>query len=158
VSYILYFTIIGLLSNVLGQALPRRWFDWGRFPYVPAKWEKDGAVYEKLHIQAWKTHMPDISRIMPNMVPKKIRLSATSQEIDMLLRETCVAEFVHIVLCILGIIKWFVWHDFAGRLLIVIWVVVGNLPFVFIQRYNRPRMQRLYNIVYQKECVKAAAV
>lgn len=28
-----YIALIGILSHVIGEALPRRWFHWDRFPY-----------------------------------------------------------------------------------------------------------------------------
>ena len=28
-----YMALIGILAHVIGEALPRRWFHWERFPY-----------------------------------------------------------------------------------------------------------------------------
>lgn len=35
----LYLLTLALLAHPVGQALPRRWFDGGRFPYACYKWE-----------------------------------------------------------------------------------------------------------------------
>lgn len=34
-----YLLVLAVLAHPLGQALPRRWFDGGRFPYRCYKWE-----------------------------------------------------------------------------------------------------------------------
>ena len=40
-----------------------------------------------------------------------------------------------------GLLK--IWRGPGGVILTVIYIVFGNLPFLLIQRYNRPRLQRL---------------
>ena len=34
-----YIAALGILAHIVGQALPRRWFDPDRFPYRCAPWE-----------------------------------------------------------------------------------------------------------------------
>ena len=48
---ILYVAAIGILANVIGKALPRRWFHPDRFPYRSFAWERDGRIYEKIGIR-----------------------------------------------------------------------------------------------------------
>ena len=71
---LLYIAALGILSHFVGQALPRSWFSAERFPYCAAEWENGGKVYEKLGIKRWKDFLPDMSRIMPDMVKKKMVL------------------------------------------------------------------------------------
>ena len=68
----LYAAALGILAHPVGQALPRRWFDPHRAPYRCRDWEKGGRVYNKLHIRRWKDRLPDMSRLMPDMVKKKL--------------------------------------------------------------------------------------
>ena len=68
---LLYIAALGILSHFVGQALPRAWFSAERFPYRAAEWENGGKVYEKLGIKRWKDFLPDMSRIMPDMVKKE---------------------------------------------------------------------------------------
>ena len=104
----------GVLSFCVGQALPRRWFHPDAFPFRPFAWEKGGKIYERLGVRRWKDLLPDMSRIVPGVVKKKASLNRTPEAMALLVRETCEAEAVHYVL--------------------------GNLLFVIIQRYNRPRL------------------
>ena len=68
----LYAAALGILAHPVGQALPRRWFDPHRTPYRCRDWEQGGRVYNKLHIRRWKDRLPDMSRLMPDMVKKKL--------------------------------------------------------------------------------------
>ena len=136
----LYVAALGILSHFVGQALPRAHFDPQKFPYRSADWENGGKVYEKLGIKHWKDRLPDMSKIMPDMVKKKMS-AVKSQGMDVLIAETCVAECVALMLLSLGI--FFFWR---GAWAVVFWLVynlLGNLPFIIIQRYNRPRLVML---------------
>ena len=68
----LYAAALGILAHPVGQALPRRWFDPYQAPYRCRDWEQGGRVYNKLHIRRWKDRLPDMSRLMPDMVKKKL--------------------------------------------------------------------------------------
>lgn len=43
-----------------------------------------------------------MSRIMRYMVPKRVEQQMGAAEMDILIRETCVAEIVHVALCLLS--------------------------------------------------------
>ena len=59
-----------------------------------------------------------------------------------LILETCVAELVHRVLFLLSpIFAQYMTGVYADLAMLV--YALGNLPFIFIQRYNRPRLIRL---------------
>lgn len=138
----LYVAALGILSHFVGQALPRAHFDPQKFPYRSADWENGGKVYEKLGIKHWKDRLPDMSKIMPDMVRKKMS-AVKSQGMDVLIAETCVAECVHWALILLSLGIFFFWR---GAWAVVFWLVynlLGNLPFIIIQRYNRPRLVML---------------
>lgn len=138
----LYVAALGILSHFVGQALPRAHFDPQKFPYRSADWENGGKVYEKLGIKHWKDRLPDMSKIMPDMVRKKMS-AVKSQGMDVLIAETCVAECVHWALMLLSLGIFFFWR---GAWAVVFWLVynlLGNLPFIIIQRYNRPRLVML---------------
>ena len=87
----LYAAALGILAHPVGQALPRRWFDPYQAPYRCRDWEQGGRVYNKLHIRRWKDRLPDMSRLMPDMVKKKLAAADPMS----LVQETCVAECVH---------------------------------------------------------------
>lgn len=140
---LIYIAVLGVLSHFVGQALPRKCFDAEKPPYKAAKWEKGGKVYERLGIKHWKDIMPDMSRIMPDMVKKKLTSENKERGMDTLIAETCVAECVHWGLIVLsfGILFW--WRGLWAAVFLLVYNIFGNLPFIIIQRYNRPRLVML---------------
>ena len=136
---VLYVIFCGVLSHVIGEAIPRRIFHADRFPFAPWKWERNGAVYEKIHIRAWKDRLPDMSRVMKKMVPKRFSEFPTVDSVQRLIAETCVAEATHAVLCLVAPVIWLFWKNYVGVILSGV-VIFCNLPFILIQRYNRPTL------------------
>ena len=136
---VLYTAVLGVVSHYVGQALPRRWFDPTRFPYRSFAWEKEGNIYRSVGVHKWKDLVPDMSKVMPDMIPKQVALRETSEEAMVLVQETCVAEAVHVALCLVAPVIWLFWRSGMGVFLSGV-VIVCNLPFIWIQRYNRPML------------------
>lgn len=138
---ILYVAAIGILANVVGNALPRRWFHADRFPYKLYAWEQEGKIYEKIHIRAWKDKLPDMSKVVHNMYRKEVEPRPNAENLERLIQESCVAEIVHYVLTILSFAVVFIWRGVWGW---IAWFlcILGNIPFSIIQRFNRPRLQK----------------
>lgn len=139
---VIYIAVLGILSHFIGQALPRAWFSAEKFPYRAAKWENGGKAYEKLGIKRWKDHLPDMSKIMPDMVKKKMS-AAKEQGMEVLIEETCVAECVHWALIVLSLGIFLFWRSPWSIVFWLVYNILGNLPFIIIQRYNRPRLVML---------------
>lgn len=137
---LLYAAFLGVASHYVGQALPRRWFHHDRFPFALCAWEDNGRIYERrLGIRAWKDKLPDMSRVMKDMLPKRIPRDADSSHVEALVAESCVAEFVHLMLCACAPVIYFFWRNARGVRLTLLYVLC-NLPFILIQRYVRPRL------------------
>jgi glycosyl-4,4'-diaponeurosporenoate acyltransferase len=137
-----YLAVIGILSYVIGKKLPRAWFDSDQRPFPSYTWEGGGTVYNRLCIRKWKDKLPDMSKIMPGLLPKRLAREGTGRNLERLIRETCVAEAIHIFLMILGGGCLFIWPGQGGIIVTMVWAL-GNIPFILIQRYNRPRMKKL---------------
>ena len=149
---VLYLLVLALLAHPLGQALPRRWFDGERFPYRCYKWEKQGKLYTRIGVDRWKTLVPDMSRILPDRVKKQVTPTAvTAAQAAVLVQETCVAEAVHTASSLLGLVCLGLWPGWGGVLVWLVWFLLGNLPFILIQRYNRPRLIRLRALLQRRE-------
>lgn len=135
----LYIAAIGIASHFIGNALPRRWFHADAFPYKSFRWEKDGAIYRKIGIQYWKDKVPDMSKHCSTMVRKEVPPLPSTKKIDALIDETCVAECVHGVLILCSLPVVFIYPGIGGW---IVWAlcILGNSPFILIQRYNRPRL------------------
>lgn len=134
----------GAVSFIFGQLLPRRWFRPEVFPYKDWKWELGGHIYLKLGINRWKDRMPDMSRIIPGMVKKKAGLARVPESMYRLIQETCVAEFIHWLLVFL--VSPLVYAEIGGiwGVAAAIVNIMGNMVFILIQRYNRPRLVEIY--------------
>ena len=148
---VVYVGLLGLFSYYVGEALPREWFHEDSVLFRSRRWEKDGAVYDKLNIKKWKLKLLDMSKIMKHSkLPKQISGAVTSGDITALIKETCVAETTHLFLCVFSCRVYSFWNNWIG-VLIAIACIVGNLPFIMIQRYNRPNLQHLRDKLLKRE-------
>lgn len=135
---LIYITVIGQACFWLGLILPRNIFDENKFPYRLFKWEKGGKLYDKLRIKKWKSKLPEMSMLTKVIFPKKLKKDMTSADFDRLVKESCIAELSHYVLCILSIGIYYIWKGKIGLLLTLLYSVLGNVTYIVIQRYNRP--------------------
>lgn len=147
---------LAVASHYIGQALPRESFFADRFPYRSFAFEKNGSIYRRIGVHKWMDMVPDMSRVMGDMVPKKLRAGMTAEDVRVLIRETCVAEHVHFMLCVVFLFVSRFWVDSTW---VFFWVIyaVCNLPFIIIQRYNRPMLLRLLARMEARESRLAAA-
>ena len=149
---ILYFAFIGAFSFVLGRLLPKRLFDWERPPFRLFAWEREGAAYNVLGVRRWKEKLPDMSRIFPKLMPsKRLPRDMTPENLELMIRETCVAEWIHGLLCIAGFGCVFIWKRWGWVISVVYFLC--NVPFIIIQRYNRPKLIRILQRRRAKESV-----
>ena len=88
-----------------------------------------------------------------DMVKKELPGSGavTAAQADTLVQETCRAEVVHTVSCLLGLAFLRLWPGAGGAAVLAVWVLLANLPFMVIQRYNRPRLVRLAALLRKRE-------
>ncbi len=136
-----YYALLGVVSFFIGRLLPKRCFRSDRFPYRSAPWE--AKLYRALRVHDWQDKAPDMSRIVPKLIPAKKLDADFRTQLPRMLEETCVAEFTHFVLILLGFYALRLWPGPGGAIVTAIYILFGNLPFILIQRYNRPRLQRL---------------
>lgn len=153
----LFHLCMGLVVFLIGRLIPRRWIREDRFPFKSFRIEKNGEIYHKIRIMQWKTKLPDasliISKFLPAFLPAK-RLE-NQKKIPVLIKETCVAEVTHSVAAILGFIPIFIWGG-VGSWLSAILFFVYNLPYVLMQRFNRPRLIRVQKLLQSREQVSCA--
>lgn len=139
---ILWLAGTGIAAFVLGRILPKRWFRGDRFPFRSFSFERDGKIYDRIRIKTWQNKVPDMSRILPKVMPAK-RLAGNGKEgLPRMVQETCVAEFIHALLSVLSLFCLYLWPGVGGAVIVVLYVL-GNLPYILIQRYNRPRLMKL---------------
>ena len=139
---VFYLLALSLLAHPVGQALPRRWFSGDRWPWASAPFEKEGRFWRKLGVHRWKDKVPDMSRLLGDMVKKQLAPDGKT-DYALLVQETCVAECVHCWLVALSVGMLFLWKSVWSWALWLVYNLLGNVSFILIQRYNRPRLLRL---------------
>lgn len=135
---VIYIIVVGLTCFFAGLVIPRSFFDENKFPFKLFSWEKNGKIYDKLHIKKWKAKIPEMSKISKMIFPKKLKKNMSSTDFDRLVKESCVAEVIHYVLCLFSVGIYYIWRGKIGKILAFMYVVLGNITYVIIQRYNRP--------------------
>ena len=100
---ILYLAVIGVASFVIGRLLLKSWLHEDRFPFRPFAFERQGKLYEKLKIKSWQNKLPDMSRLCKHCMPAKKMNADTLWELPLMIKETCVAEFIHLLLPLAGL-------------------------------------------------------
>ncbi|MBQ8260932.1 MAG: glycosyl-4,4'-diaponeurosporenoate acyltransferase [Lachnospiraceae bacterium] len=133
-----YLLAIGIFGFVIGRLLPKNWFRYNKFPYATYPFEENGDIYKKLKIKSWQSKLPDMSRIFPKLITPKRFEAKDIHRLPEMIQETCIAEFIHLSLCFAGFYCIILWK--TGGILIAILNILGNLPFILIQRFNRPRL------------------
>lgn len=146
-----FLIITGVIAFFTGRLLPKKWFRADLFPYRSFRFEQDGRIYDKLHIRKWQNKLPNMSKILPFMMPAKNLSGDYKKRLPRMLQETCVAELIHTLNCFVGLYCLKLYPGVGGVIILILYVVLFNLPFIIIQRYNRPRLMRLAKRVYQNE-------
>lgn len=146
-----YGGICSLAVLIIGLMLPRRWFNPNAALFAERGWEDGGKIYNKLHVNRWKGKLPDMSKYIKSMIAKRLHGSETADDIARLISETCVAEAAHYALMVLSLGMIVVWPG-AGGVICCICYAAGNIPYIIIQRYNRPRLTRMAKRIQSKGC------
>lgn len=107
----------------------RRWFR-------EKKWEK--SLYKRLGVKKWKNKMPTYE---PDM------FDTSKHSLDKIARSMCHAELVHEICFVLSFVPIFFIPMFGAPAAFIITSIVSacvELAFVIMQRYNRPRILKIY--------------
>ena len=145
----LYLAATGIGAFFLGRLLPKTWFRGDAFPYCCYPAEQK--LFRALHIKDWQSRVPDMSRILPALMPAKKLTAETFSDLPRMIQETCVAEMIHVLLSLTGLGCLAIWPGIGGAIVTAVYILLGNLPFILIQRYNRPRLQRLLALQQRKQ-------
>lgn len=123
------------------RLLPAGWINPDSWYFRTKAWERGGRFYEDhFHINRWKDRLPAVDGL--NKVSKKSLSGISPEYLRQFIVETCRGESHH-VRSILETALFVLWNPFWLFCCIFVLSLVGHAPFIFIQRYNRPRLQRL---------------
>lgn len=150
-SCFIYLCFVGAISFFLGRLIPKSWLNPYGFPFRAFAFEQNGKIYDKLGIRLWQTKVPDMSRIFKKIMPPKNLTGDIKARLPELIRETCVAELIHFGNCIAGLYCLHIWPGVGGAVVAFLFAFVFNVPYILIQRFNRPRLIKLARRLYRDE-------
>ena len=148
IRFALFCVIVGIVLMIVGMAIPRR-FRPDAFPFRPWRFETP-EFFKRLRVSRWKGYMPDASRVVRGMTRKLAGNDSSSVHLARLVQETCVAELTHWVLMAICPAS-LVFAPCEWTPLFILLYDIGNLPFIVIQRYNRPRMMKILRMREERE-------
>jgi glycosyl-4,4'-diaponeurosporenoate acyltransferase len=137
------FVIISIFVTLSSILFPRKLLNPDNRWFREKTWEVGGDIYQRLFkVRRWKAALPELSDFFKILFPKKKIKTFGTEYLQSYIIESCRAELTHF--CIIGAtILFALWAGLSASLIIVYISVLLNLPFIVIQRYNRPRIQRL---------------
>lgn len=151
INCVIYYSLTGFMCFLFGRFVPKKLFNPNIFPFRTFGWEKNGAIYECTGVKHWQNKVPDMSKLLPGVMPaKSVGNMPNSESILIMLRETCVAEFVHWILFLWGL-GCFRFFKLKTAVIVYIIYVASNAPYIIIQRYNRPRLRKLLECCKKRE-------
>lgn len=140
----LTWVVIGFSASILSVYLPDMVLKPNSFLFRTREFEMGGQIYEDIfRVRKWKHWLPDGGAIWSKRGYKKKRLENYSEEnLERFLVESCRAELTHWLV----ILPFWVFGFFlpaASLWFMLLYALIANLPCVIVQRYNRPRVQKL---------------
>ena len=140
---LIMFIVISVCVTLTSMLFPQKLLNPNNRLFCEKPWEAGGEIYQRLFkVRRWKAVLPELSDFFRKLFPKKKIKTFDSDYLRSYIIESCRAELTHF--CIIGITFLFpIWAGFSVSLLIIYISILLNLPFIVIQRYNRPRIQRL---------------
>lgn len=133
ISYLLTYVPVSLFSQT-------RFF---KCLFQVYTWEKEGEFWERFTlVRRWKTLLPDGGEAFQNGFQKKKMKSLTLSYVEKFINETKRAELTHWVL-LLPAPLFFIWNPVWAGWVNMVYSLIANLPFIIIQRFNRPRLIHL---------------
>lgn len=134
--------VIEIGSGYIAHRLPAAWFTRDRWLFRLRRWEADGAVYQRLFaVRRWKDRLPEAGAMFRGGVSKRLTGNRDAAALARLVGETRRAELTHWLPLPLSA-TFFLWNPLAIALWMPLFALLANAPFIIVQRYNRPRLER----------------
>lgn len=139
--------IIHLSIGFWSSRIPIAWFNPQNILYRTYRWEKGGKIYQSiLHVRSWKCYAPDGGSLYPDTFSMRRLPNYDVEYLERWLKESCRSELCHWLMILPGFLFFF-WNSVFLGWFMVFYAVVNNIFPIVIQRFNRPRMQRVLNLL-----------
>lgn len=137
--------------SLLLMRVPDSWYDQTDFGFRSKAWEQNGEVWHKLfRIRDWKRFLPDGTMIVKTAYNKTNLHGIDAVNLQKFIIETKRAELTHWAL-IPPALLFFLWNPPWAGWCMVLYALLANVPFIIAQRYNRPRLERLYQVMLRRK-------
>lgn len=134
------FLIISIINTMISIKLPLSIFHCESWLFKARDWEKGGYIYQYYFgVKKWKNLLPELSDFFSFLFPKKQIKRYGADYLYRFSLETCRAELAHWCI-IISSFAFMQWSSTRVSMLMVFIAVICNLPYIMIQRYNRPRI------------------
>lgn len=137
---LIIYIILSLVNTLISIKLPISLFHSGSWLYRERSWERKGQIYQDyFRVKKWKNQLPELSDFLTFLFSKKKMVKLDPDYLYIFVLETCRAELAH--WCIIwSMLAFTLWRGTNSSVLVFFIAVALNLPYVIIQRYNRPRV------------------
>lgn len=147
------YTVLVMVRAWIDVLIPARFLRPDGWWFRTRDWERDGEWYrEELRIDRWKDKLPSLRTA--SRFSKKRLTEASRRYFNRFITETCRAESNHLR-AIASVMVMRLWTPVDLWLVCMLIAVVGNVPFIMIQRYNRPRLMRALERLQRRELAAA---
>lgn len=127
------------VANLCNQ-IPSLWLKEERVGFEEKSWES--TFYKRIKIKRWKDLAPDGSAIFRESFSKRNLSNRSFFYLHQFILETKRGEVAHAITIIPGVL-FFLWNPPSVGVMMVLYGFIANLPFLFIQRYNRFRILKI---------------
>lgn len=154
IRFILFNAFIWGIFHLLISALmlnfnihKRLQFNWLFNTY---RFEQSGETWNKIFkIKQLKNRLPESTLIMPGSFDSSQIPDTEAETLKDYISEANRAELTHWI-SILPAPLFFLWNPRKYWVLHLLYAGLSNMPFILAQRYNRPRLKKLYKLKYER--------
>ena len=143
---VIYILVIGQVGFFFGLSLPRDCFNENAFPYKLFDWEKNGRIYEKIHIRKWKDKVWELGGMAGGFSKSKVADPHSKEYIQTFIIEShkgLLDHFLRICFGFFDIILYprYVWT--VGVPVALVNVALNSMSSMVL-RYNLPKLKIAY--------------
>ena len=122
------------------------------FPMFLINGRMEEILARNCELMSGKEHCLIKAAICERWSKKTLGEDRSSKHIKRLIEETCVAEMVHWLLLLVGPLFRLISNSVFGVIASILYSL-SNVPFIMIQRYNRPRLIDFYLKILVREAL-----
>ncbi|MEZ7171943.1 glycosyl-4,4'-diaponeurosporenoate acyltransferase [Sporosarcina sp. OR05] len=140
---VLAWFVVHLVLSFTVQRIPLAFFNRHERWFTQFAWEREGAFWQRFcKVKRWKGYIPDGTLFVRDGFNKRQLHGRDSTSLSLFLLESRRAEYVHWLMIVPSFL-FFLWNPLWAAWLNVLYAVLFNVPLIIIQRYNRPRLERI---------------